>query len=219
MKWDVIETFFLDMDGTLLDLAYDNYFWHEHIPNLYSKKVKTTFTEAKIIFEGMYMEKKGTIEWYSINYWSDILNINLKSEILNTKDKISVLPNAIEFLKTLKKNQINTVLITNCPREMLNIKITQTKLWGYFNKIISSHDYGYAKETENFWNILNKNIIYNKEKTFFIDDNENVLKFAEKNGIKNLISINYPDSKREKQIVENYTSINNVSCFSKKFIR
>jgi putative hydrolase of the HAD superfamily len=219
MKWDVIETFFLDMDGTLLDLAYDNYFWHEHIPNLYSKKEKTAFAEAKIILEGMYMEKKGTIEWYSINYWSDILNINLKSEILNTKDKISVLPNTIEFLKTIKKNQINTVLITNCPREMLNIKITQTKLWGYFNKIISSHDYGYAKETENFWTILNKNIIYNREKTFFIDDNENVLKFAEKNGIKNLISINYPDSKKEKQTVENYTSINNVSCFSKKFIR
>ena len=219
MKWDLIETFFLDMDGTLLDLAYDNYFWHEHIPNLYSKREKTTFKEAKIIFEDMYKKKRGTLEWYSIDYWSDILNINLKLEILNTKNRITIFPNTVEFLQTLRKNKINTILITNCPRDMLDIKITQTKLWSYFNKIVSSHDYGFAKETENFWDILNKNIIYNKEKTFFIDDNENVLKFAEKNGIKNLISINYPDSRKEKQIIDNYTSIDNISCFTKKFIR
>ena len=218
MKWDLIETFFLDMDGTLLDLAYDNYFWHEHIPDLYSKREKTTFKEAKIILEDMYKKKRGTLEWYSIDYWSDILSINLKLEILNTKNKITIFPNSVEFLQTLRKNKINTILITNCPRDMLDIKITQTKLWSYFNKIVSSHDYGFAKETENFWNILNKNIIYNEEKTFFIDDNENVLKFAEKNGIKNLISINYPDSRKEKQIINNYTSIDNISCFTKKFI-
>ena len=30
--WQEIDTVLLDMDGTLLDLHYDNYFWLTHIP-------------------------------------------------------------------------------------------------------------------------------------------------------------------------------------------
>ena len=68
MKWNSIETFFLDMDGTLLDLAYDNYFWHEHIPALYSKKNGITMQEGTHIFEELYKNKQDTMEWYSISY-------------------------------------------------------------------------------------------------------------------------------------------------------
>ena len=32
MDWKSITAVFLDMDGTLLDLYFDNYFWHEHVP-------------------------------------------------------------------------------------------------------------------------------------------------------------------------------------------
>ena len=64
MKWNSIETFFLDMDGTLLDLAYDNYFWHEHIPALYSKKNGITIQEGQRIFEKLY--KINRIQWSGI---------------------------------------------------------------------------------------------------------------------------------------------------------
>ena len=58
MKWDSIETFFLDMDGTLLDLAYDNYFWHKHIPKVYAKKNNISYIKSKKIFEEMYKKTK-----------------------------------------------------------------------------------------------------------------------------------------------------------------
>ena len=32
LDWASIDTVLLDMDGTLLDLRFDNWFWQEHIP-------------------------------------------------------------------------------------------------------------------------------------------------------------------------------------------
>lgn len=218
MKWNSIETFFLDMDGTLLDLAYDNYFWHEHIPALYSKKNGITIQEGTHIFEELYKNKQGTMEWYSISYWSKVLKIDLQLEILKTRNQIKVFDGAIDLLRKLKKHKIKIYLLTNCPREMLDIKMTQTKLWGYFDKIISSEDCGYIKESNEFWSYLNKNIEYNTRTTVFIDDNQNVLRYSKKNGIQNIYCIDFPDSKKDRQIVNGYQCIENISLFEKRFI-
>ncbi len=32
LNWSGIDTVLLDMDGTLLDLAFDRHFWLEHVP-------------------------------------------------------------------------------------------------------------------------------------------------------------------------------------------
>lgn len=218
MKWDTIDTFFLDMDGTLLDLSYDNYFWHEHIPNIYAKKNNISFKEAKLKFESMYKEKQGTLDWYCLDYWSVVLKIDLNNELLKTMNKIKVFSGVITFLCNLKNRNIRIILLTNCPRKMLDVKFTKSKLWGYFDKIISSEDYGFAKETDNFWEILNKEITYDTNKTIFIDDSQNVLEFASKNGIKNIISINKPDSNKKKQIIYGYKSIDSISEFEKEII-
>ena len=218
MKWDSIETFFLDMDGTLLDLSYDNYFWHKHIPKVYAKINNISYIKSKEIFEKMYKEKQGTLDWYCLNYWSDKLKINLNSELLKTKHKIKIFPGVIDFLLQLKKRDIKIVLLTNCPRDMLNVKFNEKKLWGYFDNIISSEDYGFAKETNEFWNCLDKELIYNKKTTIFIDDNQKVLDFAYRNGIKNIIAINFPDSESKKQIIKNYKSIDSISLFEKEII-
>ena len=218
MKWDSIETFFLDMDGTLLDLSYDNYFWHKHIPKVYAKINNISYIKSKEIFEKMYKEKQGTLDWYCLNYWSDKLKINLNSELLKTKNKIKIFPGVIDFLLQLKKRDIKIVLLTNCPRDMLNVKFNEKKLWGYFDNIISSEDYGFAKETNEFWNCLDKELIYNKKTTIFIDDNQKVLDFAYRNGIKNIIAINFPDSESKKQIIKNYKSIDSISLFEKEII-
>ena len=88
------------------------------------------------------------------------------------------------------------------------------------SNIISSEDFGYAKETDEFWQFLEKEIFYNKDKAIFIDDSENVLKYSYKNGLKNIISINYPDSNRGKQGIQGYRSLDSISLleFEKKFI-
>ena len=37
INWPQIDTVFLDMDGTLLDLHFDNHFWREHMPRRYAE--------------------------------------------------------------------------------------------------------------------------------------------------------------------------------------
>ena len=211
MKWKAIETFFLDMDGTLLDLAYDNFFWHEHLPKIYSRSKGISFIAAKSEFEKMYKKKENTIQWYSLKHWSDVLQIDLLSELLTTKNKIKILPKVKDFLYLLKKNNIKVFLLTNCPRDMLHVKLSQTKLWGFFDEIISSEDFNFPKESIDFWNILQAKYVYKQEATVFLDDSKNVIDFSVKHGLKNVFLISNPDSSKKSQDTHGYKSIESVN--------
>ena len=146
------------------------------------------------------------------------MKIDLAAELIITKNRINIFPGVTEFLIKLKKHNIQILLLTNCPRKMLNVKLTQTKLWGYFDKIISSQDFGFIKESDIFWSYVDKEVIYNKEKTIFIDDNQDVLKYAIRNGIKNVIAINSPDSNKKNQVIEKYISIDGIDKFNENII-
>ena len=47
LNWSDIHTVLLDMDGTLLDLHFDNHFWLEHFPARYSEQHGIIVEEAK----------------------------------------------------------------------------------------------------------------------------------------------------------------------------
>ena len=40
IDWNAINTVLLDMDGTILDLHFDNYFWKEYVPQKYAEKTQ-----------------------------------------------------------------------------------------------------------------------------------------------------------------------------------
>src|SRR3989338_9013948 len=46
-SWNAIETVLLDMDGTLLDKYFDDYFWEHLMPEEYAKKYNLNISEAK----------------------------------------------------------------------------------------------------------------------------------------------------------------------------
>ena len=211
MKWKAIETFFLDMDGTLLDLAFDNFFWHEHLPKIYAKSKGISFVTAKSEFEQMYKRKENTIQWYSLKHWSDVLQIDLLSELLTTKNEIKILPKVKDFLYLLKKNNIKVFLLTNCPRDMLHVKLSQTKLWGFFDEIVSSEDFNFPKESIDFWNILKAKYTYKHDATVFLDDSKNVIDFSVKHGLKKVFLISNPDSSKKSQDTRGYKSIKSVN--------
>ena len=47
LDWNNISTVLLDMDGTLLDLHFDNYFWQHHVPVRYAEKHKLELDDAR----------------------------------------------------------------------------------------------------------------------------------------------------------------------------
>lgn len=196
LNWNEIDTVFLDMDGTLLDLHYDNYFWLHHLPKRFAEMKSMTQEEAKIYLEGFFRDLKGTLNWYCFDYWADLLDIDLISLKHEVKDKIGFRPHAQTFLKLLADAHYRVLLVTNSHRAGIEIKMQSTNLGDYIDEIHTSHDFGLPKEDPAFWGALKEATHYEPERTVFFDDNEDVLNSARKAGLVHLIHIAQPDSQK-----------------------
>lgn len=189
INWSEIETVMLDMDGTLLDKHFDDYFWEEHIPTVYAKENAMNFWDAYEELMGKYRSKEGTLEWTDINYWSKELRLNIAEQKSKMNHLIQVHPYVIDFLKFCKQKEKEVYLVTNAHSKTLAIKMANTEIATYFDKIVCSEEIGVAKENPNFWEKLEKMFSINRNKCLLADDNELVLESAEKYGIKKLIFV------------------------------
>ena len=194
VDWAQIHTVFLDMDGTLMDLAFDNYFWHEFVPINYSKNNAMDENEAKKLLLSMYKQQRGKLNWYCTDYWSERLDLNIKDLKQQISSKVQLFPLVNEFLTWLQSNGKRSVLLTNAHMDSVDIKMEETGIRSMFDRIITSHSYGYAKEHDEFWPMLANDENYHPDTTLLIDDNVSVLKAADRHGIKHLISVLQPDT-------------------------
>ncbi len=199
------------MDGTLLDLHFDNHFWLEHLPVHMANKNNITVAQAKIEFTNMCASIAGTLDWYCIDYWEKKLDTDIILLKKQVAEKIAMRDNVEVFLKYLKTKQHQIVLLTNAHRKTVELKFRHTKIQPYFDKIITAHEIGVAKEEEDFWVELHKVESFDPEKSLFIDDNMEVLRAAENYGIAYLLSIRQPDSQQPPKNTKHYTAID---CFS-----
>ncbi len=207
IDWNQINTVFLDMDGTLLDLHFDNHFWLEFLPKRYASKNKITLDEAKNTLQARYKAKQGQLEWYCIDYWSDELEINiidLKSEL---KHKINLRPSVKPFLSSLKLKNKRIVLLTNAHRDTLNLKMTEAPLTHFFDRMISSHDIGLPKENLDFWSELQKTEAFMVKDSLLIDDSKTVLESARLYGFQHLLAINLPDLTASPNTIESFAAL------------
>ena len=128
--------------------------------------------------------------------------------------KISLRDNVEQFLLFLQQQQVDISLLTNADRDCVEVKFTYAAIETYFDQIISSHDLGIAKEQAGFWDQLALSKHFDPEHTLFIDDNLQVLREAQKHGVKHLLAIDYPDSQQRKKDTGEFRGI---ACFSQLF--
>ncbi len=207
VDWSQINTVFLDMDGTLMDLAFDNYFWKEYVPSIYSKRNGIDDTKAKELLLSMYKQQHGNLTWYCTDYWSQQLDLDIKDLKRQIASKVTLFPLVNEFLSWLKLNDKRSVLLTNAHMDSVDIKMQETGIRSMFDRIISSHSYGYAKEHDEFWPILAGGESYHPDATLLIDDNVSVLRAADRHGIKHLLSIHQPDTTQPQQDTQGFHAI------------
>jgi 5'-nucleotidase len=194
IPWQDIETVLLDMDGTLLDLHFDNHFWLHHVPFCFAEKHGLPQKEADKQMMGKYAEVRGTLDWYCVNFWTNELSLDIEQLKHDTAEKISIRPEVIEFLTWLNENDKRVVLVTNAHPASLNLKMDRTNLHVHFDNIINAHDIGMAKEHEGFWQKLQEFEQYQAQHTLLIDDNLEVLDSAHQYGIRYCYGISQPDS-------------------------
>jgi len=119
-----------------------------------------------------------------------------------------------EFLDALAARGKRRVLVTNAHRKSLDLKMRKTHLDQHLDCLISSHDFGHAKEFDEFWPALQQIEPFDPNRTLFVDDSLHVLKSAERYGIANIVAITFPDSRQEKrQVLILFQLKGSLSCF------
>jgi putative hydrolase of the HAD superfamily len=207
IDWKKIDTVLLDMDGTLLDLNFDNHFWKEFVPLKYAEQQGISKALAKQQLEPQFKSMEGKLEWYCLDYWSHALQLDIAGLKAEISGLIAVLPHVTEFLEKLQQSSQKVLLVTNAHRGSLGLKMEKTCLQPFFDHIISSHDLGVPKEHAEFWELLQQQQPFDKQTTLLIDDSLAVLNSARLFGIAYLISVSKPDSKQPKKVVTDYPAI------------
>ncbi|NLJ12720.1 MAG: GMP/IMP nucleotidase [Gammaproteobacteria bacterium] len=194
LPWEKIDTVLLDMDGTLLDLHFDNVFWLDYMPQYYADKNGITRAEADAYIKPLLASYTGQIHWYCVDFWSGKLDLPIKQMKQDTAELIRLRANADKFLAALRAAGKHCVLVTNAHRDSLQIKLEKVHLEPLLDVIISSHDYGYPKEDQRFWQSLRQELDFQPERSLFIDDSLPVLRSAQHYGIGHLRAVLQPDS-------------------------
>jgi putative hydrolase of the HAD superfamily len=205
--WDRIDTILLDMDGTLLDKHFDDYFWEHYVPEIFAGKNDLTPLEARKELLARYKSIEGTLAWTDLDYWSEKLYLDIPALKLKINHLIQVHPYVVDFLQYCVNLGKKVHLVTNAHSKTLDIKMRKTEIGSYFDHIICSQDIGLPKEEPEFWERLESLLGFDKQRTLLADDNENVLKAAQTYGMGVQIFVARPSSRAEIFYSEKFPSI------------
>lgn len=207
LDWSKISTVLLDMDGTILDLHFDNHFWLHHLPKRYSELHGVSLVAAQTSLVEHYKKVEGTIDWYCLDYWAQQTQLSINDLKREVQHLIQLRSDAHDFLIALKSSGRDVVLVTNAHPDSLSLKIERTALDKYFDTLYSTHEFGVTKESQLLWQRLQEKHGFAPESTLFVDDSVVILDSAKKYGIKHLLAVANPDSKQVSKVISEYPSI------------
>ena len=195
IDWQRISTVLLDMDGTLLDKYYDDYFWEHYLPQAYGSRNGLSPEQAQTELFNRYRSVEKTLMWTDLNYWSEQLELDIVSLKKEVDHLVAVHPHVIDFLDFLRGLDKELHLVTAADRRALDIKMGRVDLRGYFTRVVCAGELGLPKEDVGFWRKLEDMLGFNPKRTMFADDNLSVLRAAENHHSAYLIHIAKPSSR------------------------
>jgi len=207
IEWGRIETVLLDMDGTLLDLHFDNYFWQQHLPMRYAELKGLEPVAARHHIVTQTSEIRGSLNWYSTDYWSEMLQVDIVELKHEVSHKVAIRPFCIDFLDALRIAGKDIVMVTNAHHDSLALKMDKTQLAPKFDRLITVHEFSLPKEDPECWLEVHKRHPFRGERTLLIDDNLHALESAREYGIDHLLAITQPDSQEPRRLIDGFDAI------------
>ena len=207
LPWPAIDTVLLDMDGTLLDLHFDNHFWLEHLPQRYAELHGISRQQADAELLPLFHQHAGQLNWYCTDFWSRELNLSVRELKREVAHLIALRPDADTFLAAIRAAGKRVALITNAHRDSLSLKLERIELAPYFDRLISSHDYGFPKEDQQFWSALQADFAFEPARALFIDDSLPILRSARTFGIAHLLAVRQPDSRQPAKDSQEFAAV------------
>ena len=211
VPWDAIDTVLLDMDGTLLDLRFDNWFWQEHVPALWGAARGLAPAAALRQLEPVFRATQGTLAWYCIDHWSATLGLDIPAIKEGVREEVRWLPGAERFLATLRRAGKRTVLVTNAHPGTLAVKERQLGFVDRLDAAHSTHAFGAPKEDARFWPRLQAVEPFDPARTLFVDDSLPMLEAARAFGIAAVRAVRRPDSGRDPKDTGPWPAVDGVA--------
>lgn len=211
LDWSQIDTVLLDMDGTLIDLHFDNTLWNSHLPKAYAQANLMSTDEARELLFGHMQLNARTIKFYCLDYWAEFTGLNILQLHRDVSGLLRYRDGTEEFLHWLQSHPGRVMMATNAHRDSVKIKDSRLNLLRYFDTVVSSHDYQQVKESQEFWQTLVTTETIDPQRALFIDDNEAVLDSAAQFGIANVLCVASPDSRRPARTESAHPIVHNLA--------
>ncbi len=199
------------MDGTLLDLAFDNHFWLDLVPAHYARLNGIEVAQAKGRLEPKFRAIEGTLDWYSIDYWSRELGFDIGAVKIDARERVCFQPRAEAFLAQLACLGKRRVLLTNAHPRALAIKDEQVRITRHFDAVYSTHRFELPKEHPGFWPRFQAQEVFDPARTLFADDSLAVLRAAHAFGVQWLRAILRPDSRQPVRVQSEFPAVDYVA--------
>lgn len=211
LDWSRIDWVLLDMDGTLLDLGYDNWFWRTHVPERYAEHHGMDVAGAHAALTPHFESLAHTLPWYCTDHWSRLTGLDIAQLKRDSRARIGVLDGTEAFLQAVKHSGKALWLATNAHRDSWQVKLEHTGLTHYFDRIICSHDFGAPKESPVFWNGLAERHPFERERAFFADDSLPVLRGARTYGIGQIRAIACPEKHQPRRVIDEFPAVDRLA--------
>jgi putative hydrolase of the HAD superfamily len=193
--WPAIDTVCLDLDGTLLDQAYDNHIWRDLVPQRFAVAHGLDMHAAYAEIARRFASLRGTLPWYCIEHWSRDLGIDIGALHREVSSHVAWLPGARDFLTSLRAAGKRLLLLTNSHPIALDVKHRQTGVLDYLDASVTSHDFGYPKEDAEFWRAAVAHFGFEPARSLFVDDNSRMLDAARDAGIRWVYGVRHWDTR------------------------
>jgi putative hydrolase of the HAD superfamily len=207
LDWSGIDTVLLDMDGTLLDLHFDNHFWQAHVPLRYAEARGISREAGREDLMARYHARAGTLAWYSVDFWETELELDIMALKEEVAHLIAVHPSVVDFLEAVRASGRRVVLATNAHHKSVTLKMAKTGLKPHFDAIVTSHELGVAKEEVAFWQKLRQVEPLDPARTLLVDDSLPVLDSARAYGIAHLRAVRRPDTRQPEKQTGDYLAL------------
>lgn len=193
IDWQTIDDVLLDMDGTLLDLHYDATFWLKTVHSIVASFTGESENEIRDRFQKELKRQEGTLAWYCTDRWAEFFGIDLIEAKKQLAHLIRYRPHAKQFLEALRPLPLRTIIATNAHPDVIQLKLDVVPLGTLVDGIVSSHQYGVAKEHPNFWTALFDEYSIDPNRAIFMDDSPRVLDAADRAGVREIVEIRHPN--------------------------
>ena len=211
VDWDRVHDVLLDMDGTLLDRHFDNFFFEEELPRRYAAKEGLQFDVSRDRLMAMYRSVEGELAWTDLEYWTGRVGIDVVGMHRELQHMIGFLPGAQQFLEAVRAKGKRITVLTNAHQTGVAVKSAKTGLDRYVDRIVDAFEVGYLKMRPEYWPACRRLVGFDPSRSLYVDDDQSCLDSASRYGIAAIVHSAKSSSQLPPERSSNFPSVEHLS--------